>query len=272
MRSYEAMIGYTHRAIWMQLRGRVLSVPVAALSCVCCGVLFLTGCETTVNTRYVNAPEPHTDQYVEVSARFLGEEMLEQRYGRNNPFVAPPRLFTKFEFQVYELYIDGVVAIEQQPIALRDITFVFGGEVLYPLSASELTAIWRREVEVHGRDSVQSGYSSTIRKALLPNSIGSSAVGLLVFKGSFPLEGHATLAVPHPRHFYATSGDNTATEATSEVDEVSPEGVSERRSESEKPETNRFIEMRFDYSFKSERRPFDLFRSLSTEQETTPEQ
>ncbi len=211
-------------------------------------IFLLSGCETVVNTRFVSAPLPYSDQYIEVTARFLGEEELLSRYGFKNPFVAPPRSFTKFEFQIFELYLDfkGETA---KPIALRDITLTFGGEALSPKSIATMISFWKREIETYGdEERVTYNYASIIRSALLPHRITSSSLGLVVFRGNFPLEGLGTLTIPHPLH-----SPRPAPPAP-ETSDGNGDAVAAN------------IELSFEYSYSQERKPFNPFGFLEDQE------
>ena len=210
-------------------------------------ILFLIGCETIVNTRYVSAPLAYRDQYLEVTARFLGEEDLQNRYGIKNPFVAPPRAITKFEFQVFELYLDFKEEITT-PIALRDITLTFGGEAQSPKSISAMISFWEREIAIYEDEGrVTPRYSSIIRDALLPHRIAGSSLGLVIFRGNFPLEGLGRLTIPHPVHSQKRSS-KTQKQNTSEATGDSPT-----------------IELAFEYSYSQERKPFNPFGFLESQ-------
>ena len=195
----------------------ILSIIITTVA-----LVLSVGCETIINTRYVSAPPTYKDEYIEITARFLGEQDLIERYNRKNPFIAPPRVLTKFEFQVFELYIESSQELDT-PINLQDIQLTFGSESVFPMPTSALVTFWRREIETYDPSRVTPGYAAIIRRALLPYRIEPPALGLVVFQGNFPLEGKAKLRIPNPTSASAP------------------------------------IELGFDYSYTSERRPFNPF-------------
>jgi len=158
--------------------------------------LFLIGCATTENVRIIEQVLPYEDGELRITATILSEDELTTRYGRNNPFIAPSRLLTSFDFLAIELSVTmpddfGIIPLEQ---IMLDFSTYRGT----PRTIVRMLRLWENEIEVHGPDVVNSRWQRLIRTFMIGSDIATTRTGLLIFRGNFPYVGNAILSVPHP--------------------------------------------------------------------------
>ncbi len=215
------------------------------------------GCTTTVGVRSITNTPVYRDDVVEVSARVIGVDELNEAYGIKNPFIAPTRLLTPFEFLIFEISIaqqDGGSA----NIPISGAALNFNGIEGKYMSINRLTAFWEGEITQNDESIVTPRYREVIRANLLPNSVGSSAVGLLVFRGTFPKQGTITVTVPYP----AVAGGDVADSppVSPPLAPGVPPGVPPGSVNAGEPvRTPAGIELYIGVTYREEQRAFSLF-------------
>ena len=122
------------------------------------------------------------------------------------------------------------------------------------MSINRLVAFWEGEITQNDESIVTPRYREVIRANLLPNSVGSSAVGLLVFRGTFPKQGTITVTVPYP----AVAGGDTA-DSPPVSPPLTPGVLPGSVNAGEPVRTPAGIELYIGVTYREEQRAFSLF-------------
>lgn len=154
--------------------------------------VILAGCSTAPPQPILAKPLVHHTADLTISLRFLNEETLVQRHGRNdsrlytNPYYGYPGLITKKKLIVFEFQATSIES--SVAFALEDMELLIGRVVGNAKSRPYLSRIWG-----HNSRAAVDGMDHTMKKTILPRDFevtpDNPVSGYLVFGENYPEEG-----------------------------------------------------------------------------------
>lgn len=170
----------------------VTSVLVLAAS------LFLMGCQTSDTYMTGGSGLAFATDEMTMQVSYVTEPELNRRFsGKYNPFIPPGLMITPQDFIIFEF--DVTRAETPHTVLLSRASLEYGGRVDEPDNAFQFRSFWNGVSWVEDMRGVdRRRFFSLIDSYVVGNDFSTSnkTIGLIVFRGSFPDYGEATLRIP----------------------------------------------------------------------------
>ena len=133
-----------------------------------------------------------------MNVNYLTEPELNRRFsGKYNPFIAPQLMLTPKDFLVFEF--DVIRSETAYQVLLSRARIEFGGSVDEPDTSFQFRSFWNGVSWVEDMRSVDKRRFFNLIDTYVEGddfNTGNKTIGFMVFRGSFPEYGEATLTIP----------------------------------------------------------------------------
>lgn len=160
--------------------------------------LLVSGCETSETYTTGGSGLQFSTPEMDMSVNYLTEPELDRRVSsKYNPFIPPQLLFTPKDFLIFEF--DVTRSETPHDVLLSRTTLEFGGTVDEPDNAFQFRSFWNGVSWVEDMRSVEKRrFFDLIDSYVVGDDFNTDnkTLGYIVFRGSFPDYGEATLNIP----------------------------------------------------------------------------
>lgn len=161
-------------------------------------LLVLSGCQTSDTYITGGTGLQFSTPEMEMSVNYLTEPELDRRFsGKYNPFIPPGLMITPQDFIIFEF--DVTRSETPHEVLLSRASLEYGGRVDEPDNKFQFRSFWNGVSWVEDMRGVEKRkFFSLIDSYVVGDDFSTSqkTLGFIVFRGSFPDYGEATLNIP----------------------------------------------------------------------------